>query len=340
MAGHLPDFIQLFDRLPAPTTDVGMGRFCALAIPGFPCCSVGKDVAGNPVLLVRAAAESDRSPSPRILEHFSVIHLGNCRIQLPRRGDEDQVLSVIRCTDADRTFQEYFLRSLYPIVAALPENPSRQQVSIAIDRLVDLFRQLTQSPRKTIAGLWAELFVIAHSTDPEALLTAWHAIPEEHFDFLDGIDRIEVKAACSAIRSHHFSLEQLRPPQGTRVLIASILLSPAEGGVSVAGLVDMIRTKLSNPELLIRLDGAIAQMVGQDWRAINAARFGLEQAIQSVRFLDAASVPCVSLPLPAEVTSVHFRVDLMHHPLSFPAHMMEQSQLFRMAIPPDMARGS
>lgn len=173
-----PELIEMFDSLQAPTNDVGMSRFSAQAVRGFPCCAVGKDVAGNPVLLIIADANSANAVSPLVPEHLSVIHLAPCRVHDDTLGERQQVLSVVRCNASDRTMQEFIIRSIYPIIAALPEHPTRQQTGIAVDRLVNLFRQLTQSPRKAIAGLWAELFVISRSEDPQTLLSAWHTVPE------------------------------------------------------------------------------------------------------------------------------------------------------------------
>ena len=119
-----------------------------------------------------------------------MIHLVNCRIQTGEQGEQHKTLSVIRCTNTDRAIHEYFLRCLHPIVASLRQSPSRDQISEAVQKLVDLFRRMADAPRKAVAGLWAELFPIARSSDPACLLAAWHAIPEERFDFGHGIDRL------------------------------------------------------------------------------------------------------------------------------------------------------
>ena len=333
MPSRFPDLVTLFSSLPLPASDVGLGRFCAVPIPGYSSCALGKDINGNPALLIHAAARSSMHASPHVLEHLSLIHLVNCRVQIRDRPEEDQVLSIIRCTDADPTLQAYFLRSIYPIAAALPESPTHQQVSIAIDRLVDLFRQLTQSPRKTIAGLWAELLLIARASNPHELIQAWHAIPEEPFDFFAGTSRIEVKAASGPIRLHHFSLDQLHPPADVRVLVASFMLRIADGGASVNDLVDTIRARVRDPNLLIQLDSGIAQTLGHHWRSARDNRFDLQAATQSLRFFDAARVPSVATPVPSEVTAVHFRVDLTHHQELAIERLAESSRLFCSAAP-------
>src|SRR6202043_1038472 len=49
-----PDLVCLFDELPSPREDTGLGRFMAQPVSGYPSCSVGKDSNGNPVLLIEA----------------------------------------------------------------------------------------------------------------------------------------------------------------------------------------------------------------------------------------------------------------------------------------------
>src|SRR5260370_2332339 len=203
-------------------------------------------------------------------------------------------------------------------LAWLPQCSSRDQISEAVQKLVDLFKRMADASRKALAGLWAELFLIARSSDPAFLLGAWHAIPEERFDFGHGIDRLDVKAASGGLRLHHFTLEQLRPAGHVRVLIASLLTERSEGGTSLNDLVDSIRARVADPDHLIRLDGVIAETLGQDWRAIQQNRFDLQEAIQSFRFIDAATIPSVANPTPPEVSAVHFFVGFDQHPNPFP----------------------
>jgi hypothetical protein len=158
-------------------------------------------------------------------------------------------------------------------------------------------------------------------------------LPEEKFDFAAGTDRLDVKAASGGLRVHHFALEQLRPVARVKVLIASLFAERMQGGASLNNLIDSIRSKVPDPEMLFRLDSIVAQTLGQDWRVMQDFRFDLQQAIQSLRFIDAASIPSVASPTPQEVTAVHFRVDLTHHSMTFPEALIQASGLFRAAAP-------
>lgn len=333
MSRSVSDLVRLFDSLPAPSTDVGLGRFCAQPLPGFPACSVGKDTAQNPVLLIQADNASPAAASPLVLEHLSVIHLVNCRVHTPQGEQHDRTLSVIRCTGTDRAMHEYFLRALHSVVVALPRNPTQQDVSQAIQRLVELFRQLSEPPRKALQGLWAELFIIARASDPRSLIQCWHAMPEDRFDFSDGPQRLEVKTASGRVRSHRFALEQIRPAAGTVAVVASVLTERTAGGTSLIDLLDEIRNRIDDADILIRLDNVVARTIGTDWRHATDTRFDRQLAEDSLRFFDALSIPAVSTEVPPEVSDIHFRVDLSRQPSLVPTHDEAHTSLLLAAVP-------
>jgi hypothetical protein len=228
---------------------------------------------------------------------------------------------------------EYFLRALTPVIATLPTRPTREQVVAAVNALVDLFRRASQAARKAVQGLWGELFLIAQAGDPCALIACWHTDPHDRFDFAEDERRLEVKTASGRVRMHGFSQEQLRPSADTLVMIASILLERSAGGQSVNDLVDAIRERVNDPDLLLRLDAVVAETLGEDWRTAREDRFDRQLAEESLRFLDARTIPSVPSGLPPEVTEVHFRVDLTNHPLGAPGELHQAGGLFAAVLP-------
>jgi hypothetical protein len=328
-----PDLLRLFAALPLPAGDNPAGRFSAQPIPGLRSCSVGKDASGWPVLLIETDS-CGRGPvaPPIVLENLSVLHNADCRMQDVYGGTSIHRLSVIRCCGDNAVLHEYFLRALTPVIASLPERPTREQVVAAVNTLIELFRRASQSPRKTVQGLWAELFVIQRAADPSALLRCWHIEPEDRFDFAEDLQRLEVKAATGRIRTHRFSQEQLRPPAGTLAMIASILIERSAGGQSVNDLVDDIRQRVADPDLLIRLDAVVAETLGKEWRAAQEDRFDRQLAVESIRFLDARTIPSVPASLPPEVTDVHFRVDLTNHSLILSDELRQAGGLFGVVL--------
>jgi hypothetical protein len=77
----------------------------------------------------------------------------------------------------------------------------------------------------------------------------------------------------------------------------------------------------------------VAQTIGQDWRSMQQVCFDLQLASNSLRLVDAAAIPAVSLPLPVEISEVRFRADLTGHPMPYPDQMIESSEFFRAAVP-------
>jgi len=330
-----PDLVRLFGSLPLPVGNSPAGRFSAQSIPGIPSCSVGKDATGCPVLLVETDASGPRAAvAPVVLQNLSVLHNVDCRIRDADGRTSVHRVSVIRCCGDEQLLREYFLRALAPILASLPARPSREQVVSAIATLIDLFRRATQPPRKTVQGLWAELFVICSAPDPACLLRCWHTAPEDRFDFAEDKQRLEVKTASGRLRKHRFSHEQLRPPAGTLVMITSVLMERSAGGQSINDLVDEIRKLVADPDLLVRLDAVVADTLGSDWRGAQEDKFDRQLAADSLRFLDARTIPSVPAGLPLEVTDVHFCVDLSNHPLELSDELRQEDGLFAAASPP------
>ena len=104
--------MRLFAALPLPAGDSPAGRFSAQPIPGMRSCSVGKDAASCPVLLIETDASGPRAPvAPIVLENLSVLHNVDCRMQDCDGGASTHRLSVIRCCGDDPTLHEYFLRA-------------------------------------------------------------------------------------------------------------------------------------------------------------------------------------------------------------------------------------
>ncbi len=247
---------------------------------------------------------------------------------------------VVRCRSGDRRLHEYFLRSSAAVVLAVGPEPSPKQIREAVDTLVELFRVMPALPRTSAQGLWAELFLMWQARDVRALARAWHTEPEDRYDFCAGDERLEVKSASQHRRIHDFSLEQVRPPAGVRVVVASLLVEPSAGGMSLRDLADIIRGGLAGePELSLRFDRVLGVTLGNAWRDASENRFDEALAESSLHFFRADAVPAVSLPLPKEVTDVRFRADLTAVQPVEPAVLLSEGGLFGAAVRDVVVRG-
>jgi hypothetical protein len=197
------------------------------------------------------------------------------------------------------------------MVVALGPTPTSAAVRRAISGLVELFQSLTAPTQKSIQGLWGELFLIRNSTDPKLVAAAWHRGAEEHFDFASGPQRIEVKSSSNRRREHQFSLAQLTSLGPSRIVIASLFVERAGGGVSLNRLFDGTRQLLSGDlNLTIQFDASFYGALGSGWSDAMDESFDWELAQESLAFFEAGLVPKVEGAIPPAVSGVRFRSDL------------------------------
>lgn len=327
----------LFEGLTRPVADAHQHDvlYSAISIPGYEPHRLAKDHEGAPALLIATKGTPRQYSATRIsLEHLQILHNAECVISGEQGLRETGRFSIVRCATSDTQLQRHFLRMLVGVLGVLGQEPSPEEVSKAINNLVELFRVMVEPARKTVQGFWAELLVIASSTEPILLLDAWHTTPHDVYDFNSGHQRLEVKSARGRQRQHHFALNQLTSPEGVRVMIASILVEPAGAGVSIADLLDEIRTRINvRPDLLIRLEQIVYATLGETWRRAFEMQFDRELAQQSLKFFDAAKIPAVSPAFPASVSDVHFKSDLSNIPSLPKQSLRAAGELFLAALP-------
>jgi hypothetical protein len=326
------DLARQFGALERPTDPGSDLRFSAVPVDGYPNHRIAMDWRGLPSLLIGVSDQEVTGP-PLVLEHLRMQQGVECRVTEPSGRTEAHRFTIIRCTDDDPTTCEYFLRVGGAVLATLGGEPSSGQVGATIGRLVELFRALATPPQKSVIGFWSELFVISRSSDLPTLVQAWHARPEERFDFALGGDRLEVKAALGRTRHHHFALEQLLPLPGVNVLIASVLVERSGAGPSVSELLDRIRDGVRQDAVqLLHIDSVMALTLGATWRSAMDERFDAQLASSTLMFFDPRVIPKPADAVPPTVTDVRFVSDLGGCP-SVPAEFAGQPQgLFAAAM--------
>lgn len=311
------DLVALFNSFQPPDiTAEQTPRFSAQPVPGYEQHRLAKDAHNTPTLLiaVTGAAGKDRS-IPIKLENLTVQYDMHCRVSRSDGNIEEGLFTVVRCTGRDEALHIYFLRCIGALIISLGMTPSRLDVAHTIKNLTTLFRAMTEKPRKSVQGLWAELLLIARAPDTAAAVSAWHITPGDRYDFNAGNQRIEVKSTSMRVRQHYFSLEQLCPPTQTTLLIASLFVEYAGAGTSIMELAERIRTRISNhPDLLLHIDQIISLTLGENWRDALEARFDVELAEESLAFFDINAIPTVDRILPLGVSDVRFKSDLTNSP--------------------------
>jgi len=322
------NLIELYDILTFP--DGNDKTFNAVQIPEYPNFRIAMDFEGNPVILLSVA----NAVKNIALKNFRLKYLQleqNIECKISENGKSSfQTFTVITFTSPDRNLQEYFLRISETLVKTLSDKPTQQHVIESLNKFVEVFRSLTDTPTKTVHGLWTELFLIDNSTNPKILLDYWHSIPEEKFDFNSGKEKIEVKSNSNFERIHTFSSEQLNPPTATQVLIASIFIRQNNAGQSIQQLVDSITTKVQNDiDLTNKLNNIVCKTLANSLEQSIKIKFDYQIAKDSLLFYKHQEIKKIEeIHIPMEVSEVRYKSDLTEASPIKPEDLANYGNLF------------
>ena len=283
------------------------GTFPASAVPGRTQDFVSLGPQQQPVLLLSCASSGALKRPPISLQHLTVEFGVRFRVLAPVGVVEDDFV-VLSLRDDDLGLVEAFCLAADVLVAALPDRPSASDIEKAVREFVEMLSALSLPSSRAVAGLWAELWLMAVASDSQAAVAAWHRDPTDRFDFSFAGHFVEVKATEREERNHDFSFEQLRRSEAP-VTVASLRLRRAQGGKSVADLVTTLQDRL-NPELRTKLVKNVFSAVGNAVSDAAEIYFDEAFAASNLRVIAADHVPVVVIPEPSPISAVRFRVNL------------------------------
>ena len=308
----MEDLSGIFEQLGAPRGDSGsVEAFDARPVPGRPQWRVAKSEAGLPAILV--AVDAPMGPDRPLavgLANLRVEH--NVRCGVSRRGGHAEIArySIIQCLSRDSDVQACFLRTIGGALVGLEGRVEAKDLVDLVDRLVVLFRLVAKPRERAIQGLWAELFIILSASDPGLMIDAWHSQSVEHFDYGRGGERLEVKSSSVRSREHVFSFEQVYPPSGASVLVASVYVEEQTNGSSLGYLWDRVVDATPSGEARLKVERVCAQSLGQDLGAGRAFAADWNLAVESLAFYQVTDIPRPSADCPPGVSQLRFRSDL------------------------------
>ena len=301
------DLKKSYDQLPLPK-NLASFNFSAKAIVGYKNHRIAKDCDDNPSLLILISEDNqDFFITNQKLFNIKVNHNVKCEIETDSKISYDY-FSVVSYIGKKNEIKEIFLKTCEVLIKSLGQNPTNKKIKDTVDKFIELFKSFKEPPKKSIQGLWSELFLIDQSNFPEKFISGWHSIPEEKFDFSFKNLRLEVKSTTSETRVHHFSSSQLNPIKDTRIIIASFLLSINVAGVSITDLLYKINSKLRNhPEEKEKLHLIVYSTIGVDIDRIDQIKYDYNFAKEHMRFYDSNQIPKITPKnIPIEVKNIKF----------------------------------
>ncbi len=302
------NLLEKFRELKArPHTEDGIN---AMSISETSSHRLGITSEGYPIFFI-ACSSSERVSDIR-LRLFKVLFNRQCTISDTITGSDIQnTFSIIQLSSLNPDFQKYFLEVVYLLLCRLEDKPTVNVLKAEVSKLLSLFTSVKSISKEVVRGLWAELILIKQSSTPSYLIRSWHVMPEDKFDFNDGIDKVEVKSTNGSKREHTFALEQLKPNKGSRLLIASMFVSQTGVGKTIFDIVDDISSNISDVDVLFKLREETMQIIGTHIEEVSSMFFDENVSLDSLQFFDYTSIPSINIEnVPPEVTGVHFRSDL------------------------------
>lgn len=283
-------------------------KFSAKSLPFNPNHKIGIDSNGYPLFFVECI---DFEVTPNIdLELISVQFNQLCRLTNGANTSEGRY-TIISLKTINTDFLRYFIDVTSLILQRMSTRPSHKEVTSELAKLIELFKVFSKPSRKTIQGLWAELFVIEQAKDPVYMLQSWHVSPEDKYDFNDGNDKVEVKCTANSQRKHRFSFDQLAPNAKSQLLVASVITTRSGKGKNIFDLKDSILKKVQDVKLQLLLNEVIASTLGADFDKAFDYYFDYQMAVEGLSFFDAKDIPCIPVDIiPAELSNIKFDCDL------------------------------
>lgn len=265
---------------------------------------------GYPIFFVECSNKENISDIK--LKLFNVLFNRQCSISdINDEYSTTKHFSIIQLNSNNLEFIKYFLEVIYLILCKIDIIPENKVLKNEIIKVVKLFTSPASISKEVVRGLWAELFVIEHSNNPEYLIKSWHSSPEDKYDFNDGVDKIEVKSTSGTKREHTFSIEQLTPNENSNLLVASVFVIQSGIGKSIFNLLDDILIRVIDNSANIKLKELVLQTIGPHIDEVKNFCFDYPYASQLYRLYDYKDVPSISLEsIPPQVHSVNFRSDL------------------------------
>lgn len=300
------NLIDIFSTLPISTNE---NVFETKRITESCNHRLARTLEGYPVVLIYTV-RTGREKRKFNLQNLKIFQEVSCQI-MSEGLIHVQPFTILMLTSASVDLQHYFLKISEIFIESLPLEPDEEQVLAVIFKYIEIFKLLTGKAHKPALGLWAELFIIANAANPASMINCWHSNPLDKYDFYLDTERIEVKATTQCERIHTFALDQLNPPEGVTVRVASLMTKIDALGLGILDLVEVIKQNLNEDETIEKMLYQISLTLGDSFEEAVQIKFNEDSARSSLKYFDTVQIPKIlTAHVPYKVSNVKFQVHL------------------------------
>ena len=287
--------------------------FTVVSVPGNQDVLLGLDTTGHPVLFLLAEAGAVEPP---LRTDKVSLHIGQ---SYSLAGIDDsptiELLHALRCETSDPADVETFLFLAEAFLARHEDGGANRQSLTSFFR--SMVRLFAVTPAKDLQaerhGLWGELFMMSRVRGFPFWAPFWHSEATRRFDFSCGRNRVEVKITTRPERTHHFSHRQIYAIGGEEIVVASILATEDDSGLSLRQLIEECRDALLGSPDYLKLEKAVRR-AGMESSPDPGPVINADEAEESLAWFRSRDVPHFLVPEPPGVTETRYRVDLSTAP--------------------------
>ncbi|HEX9428909.1 MAG TPA: PD-(D/E)XK motif protein, partial [Candidatus Bathyarchaeia archaeon] len=282
---------------------------------------LGVDPTGRPALFV-VATEGPVGPSMRTSQ-VSLRPAERYVLTLPDGSQRRESFHAIMCDEVEGADVRTFLVLLEAFLSGREGTaiPGYSEFLEFFRSMIRLFA-LRPAPnlRETRQGLWGELFMMSRVRGFRFWAPSWHNPLTQLFDFTVPGKHVEVKTTMSSGRVHGFSHRQIFALGNEQIMVASLILTENETGLSLGDLISECRTALGGTYHYLKLEAA-TRRAGMETGAEKGPCFDIDLAQASLCWYRSTDLPQFRTPEPLGVSETSYRVDVS---LATP---LEQSEL-------------
>ena len=266
---------------------------------------IGKNFEGLPSILIKTKDQESivsNYKGANILLRFNE----NCKIHEDKTSS---MFTILSCRSDDELTIKMFLDICETTIPQLNNEPSAEEIKKITNVIIELFREISDKKR-SIIGLWGELFLISSSSNKEKTLQAWHENPTDKYDFFDDNQALEVKCTSKTDRIHKFQHDQLLSEIKDHY-IASIMVSEnPNDGLSVLDLYEDIKKNKLPINLINKLKKNFYRVIGSNPKEdLNELKFDLDYSKKNVMYYKLKDISTL-VNEDDSVTDISYKVDL------------------------------
>lgn len=242
------------------------------------------------------------------LRSLSVRFSRNCEVYGTTLECATGNYTIVQFNEDDPDVIRILLRLLEETFPGFNRLYTNKEIASRITKIADVFRKVDESPGDII-GLWGELYVLSRSKNLSDAVNHWCSHSKAKYDFITSGFALEVKTTVLPRRKHRFGLDQLRPVDGFRVYVASLITVEVNSGKTISDFIDDIYNKLVDKDMRAFF---LAQCIEKAGQGIYRSDLRLSVLSEHTSFsiFDAIDIPAPQVHHSLPVENVRFDVDL------------------------------